>query len=125
MTLAWQIARDVWKAGGAASPFGELLANYLKEGGYIVSFPDLFIAAMPVRVDSEGFPVSGATDPDTWFVHLAAVTPDFVARGLHPVAAFVRLAPFRFPFATWHRRGQGLLRRYRTDRLARLRPLHS
>lgn len=124
MRLAWQIARDTWKAGGASESFGTLLANYIRQGGYVVNFPDLFIAAMPVRLSEEGQPVSPpcGKDADTWFVHLASVTPDFVARGEHPVAAFLRLAPFRLPFATWQRRGQGLLRRYRTDRLARFRP---
>lgn len=115
MKLAWQIARETWIRDGG-SGFGELLANYLIEGGYTVAFPEFFILAMPVEWRDGGM-VSGTQSPDTWFIHLAAMTPEWLSKGVHPVAAFLRLAPFRLPFAAWHRRGQGILRRYSTQRL--------
>lgn len=120
MRQAWEIARDAWRAGGATRPFGELLANYLRGDGYVVSFPDVFILAIPVRFNF-GDCVSASDEPDTWLIHLAAATPEFLAKGRHPVSQFLRLAPFRLPFAAWHRHGQGPLRRYSTDRLARFR----
>lgn len=120
MSLAWEIARDRWRADGATEPFGGLVANYLREGGYTVAFPEIFVLAMPVAFRDGGM-VSGTPDVDTWFVHLAAMTPEFLAKGANPVAAFLRLAPFRLPFVAWHRRGQGTLRRYPTDRLLRSR----
>lgn len=124
MTWAWEIARQVWRRGNPDGDFGALVVNYLRSGGYVVAFPDVFVlAASAVWRVEDGVPsvhMANPDDADTWFVHLAAVSPDFGGGQSHPVAAFLRLAPFRLPFAAWHRRGQGLLRRYSTDRLARL-----
>lgn len=123
MSLAWQIARETWYRDGAKDSFATLLANYLREGGYTVAFPEFFVLAMPsCWHDGDLRTEPDPAKADTWFVHLAAMTPDFIAKGLNPVAAFLRLAPFRLPFVAWHRRGQGNLRRYSTARLlARVR----
>ena len=96
MRLAWQIARDTWKAGGASESFGTLLANYIRQGGYVVNFPDRFHNVAWKCVGANGIythtreapPIVIAGDPNCapgglWEQLKLAHNPD---QAVHPVA---------------------------------------
>jgi hypothetical protein len=118
--LAWQIAKEEWTKCGDGSPFETLLGNYFQRGGYVVNFPEVFVMAMPTMWRNGRCAACYPDNADTWFVHLAAGTPAYMAICGNPVMMFLKLAPFMLPYVAWHRRGQGRLRRYSTTRIARI-----
>jgi hypothetical protein len=98
---AWQIAKRSFEGPRDAGAFERLLGQCLAQGAHVVSFPDIFVIAYPVRW-TKGNMIHSIRNGDTWFVHLAAVT-DRSPRRWATVERFMELAPYPLPFIAWQR----------------------
>lgn len=117
MTHAWRIACRTWRQLGGRGSFMHLVNRYIRQGAYVIAHPDLFILAAPVRWE-DGRMVHDDAEPDTWFIHMAALGPDRSVRFGEAIARFMQVAPFMLPSVAWERRKRSI-RRYSWDSLLR------
>lgn len=116
MRLAWEIAKETYEREAPGHSFNEFLSRYLGQGACVWSCPWVFVVACPVFIHPNGDLFHDPLLADTWYIHLAAISPNAPKKVRMP-DAFMALAPYQLSYVAWQRRQPGVFKRYSWERL--------
>ena len=110
----WQTAAE-WQKEHSPEGFEECIGRHLSNG-FVWSTPYCFMLASEVYWDKEreAFGLNGE-DPNAWFVTLAASNEACASAAKE----FMRIAPWKHPWALWCRRGEMRVRAFDWEKLSR------
>ena len=111
--VPWQLAKQWWDNHSVNETFEETFAWHLS-GGHIYSTPQVFAMGREVFWDDENNIIHNNSEPNAWFVELAAA----VGRA-NPVREFMRVAHRPHKWALWCRHNTFEIKAHDWARLAK------